>query len=390
MSAASHFLPLWDRATEWRRRLAMIEEARSFLYLSTFYIEWDAYAREMLDALIGAARRGVAVSLLVDGFGQRLGGVLMTPGDRAALMARLDDLRAAGGDVRLYQPRHLLQRLVGGGQHVKIQAADTGEVITGSSNITKTSFEGWNEFSVAVRGPIARTVLESWPTIGGEVDPAHLAHLDALGEQDRHAGAALPDAGMFDYWCCNPNLHQTLAGPFGWRGANSVTDRMVDMLDAARMSVGITAFYFKPVPVLMNAVLRAARRGVRVEVFHSHRDALPATELAWIAAAVGYPQLLDAGVTIRENRRGEHSKIVLVDDAWAAFGSYNFEDAAHDRLAEAMLASRDPAVVASIRGILDGLRADPDTVHVTPDWARELSPRLRGKMACLRPFKRWM
>jgi len=384
MPAASSFLPLWDRATEWRRRLAMVEEARAFVYLSTFYIEWDGYAREMLAALEGAARRGVAVSILVDAFGQRLGGVLMTPDDRAALAGRLDALRAAGADVRLYRPRHLVQCLVGGGQHVKIQAADTGEVITGSSNITKTSFEGWNEFSVSVWGPIARTVLESWSLIGGDVRPAHLAHLDALVDEER------PGGGTFDYWCCNPNLHQTPAGPFGWRGANRVTDRMVEMLDAARRTAGITTFYFKPVPVLMDAVLRAARRGVRVEIFHSHRDALPATELAWIAAAVGYRRLLDAGVVIRENRRGEHSKIVLVDDAWAAFGSYNFEDAAHDRLAEAMLASRDAAVVAPIRGIFDGLRDDPDTVLVTGDWARQLSPRLRGKMACLRTFKRWM
>ncbi|MGE0394888.1 MAG: phosphatidylserine/phosphatidylglycerophosphate/cardiolipin synthase family protein, partial [Vicinamibacterales bacterium] len=122
MPAASSVIPLWDRALEWRRRLAMIEEARVFLYLSTFYIEWDAYGRELLDALERAARRGVAVSLLVDGFGQRLGGVLMSPADRAALQGRLDALRALGADVRFYRPRHLVQRLVGGGQHIKIQA----------------------------------------------------------------------------------------------------------------------------------------------------------------------------------------------------------------------------------------------------------------------------
>lgn len=387
MPAASSVIPLWDRAAEWRRRLAMIEEARRFLYLSTFYIEWDAYGRELLDALERAARRGVAVSLLVDGFGQRLGGVLMAPAERAALAARMDALRSLGADVRLYRPRHLVQRLVGGGQHIKIQAADTGEVITGSSNITKSSFEGWNEFSVAVRGPIARTVLESWTLIGGTVDPAHLSHVSEVAAAD--AGTE-GDAVAIDYWHCNPNRHQSFTGPFGWRGGNAVTERMIGMLNAAVTSVSITAFYFKPVPALMNAVLGAARRGVRVEIFHSHRAALPATELAWIAAAVGYRRLLAAGVTIRENRRGEHSKIVLVDDTWAAFGSYNFEDAAHDRLAESMLASRDPRVVDPIRGIVAGLRADPDTELVQAGWARRLSPRLRAKMACLRPLKRWM
>ncbi len=33
--------PLWNREAEWARRLTMIHEARSFLYLSTYYLEHD-------------------------------------------------------------------------------------------------------------------------------------------------------------------------------------------------------------------------------------------------------------------------------------------------------------------------------------------------------------
>ncbi|MEQ1898408.1 MAG: phosphatidylserine/phosphatidylglycerophosphate/cardiolipin synthase family protein [Vicinamibacterales bacterium] len=388
MPAASQFVPLWDRVAEWTRRLAMIRNARSFLYLSTFYIEWDAYARELLDALDDAQRRGVDVALLVDGFGQRLGGTLMSLADRQALSGRLDALRSAGATVTRYRPAHAVQRFVGGGQHVKIQAADTGEAIFGSSNITKSSFEGWNEFSVAVRGPIVRTLLESWPGIGGSVPARHLAALDRISAGAE--GTSSVSACNLDYWFCNPNLAQGPLGPFLWRGPNAVTARMVEMLDAARSTAQITAFYFKPVPQLMDAVLRAARRGVAVEVFHSHREALPATDLAWIAAAVNYPRLLGAGVTIVENRRGEHSKIVVIDGTWVALGSYNFEDAAHDRLAEAMLASRDQAVVEPAQAIIEGLRIHPDNVRVTPDWRDCLPVALRGKMAVMGPFKRWM
>ena len=71
MTSASALVPLWNRGAEWERRLAMVREARSFLYLSTFYIEHDAYGTEILAALRRAQRRGVAVSLLVDAFGQR-------------------------------------------------------------------------------------------------------------------------------------------------------------------------------------------------------------------------------------------------------------------------------------------------------------------------------
>ena len=127
-----------------------------------------------------------------------------------------------------------------------------------------------------------------------------------------------------------------------------------------------------------------------VEVFHSHRDALPATDLAWIAAAVGYGPLLDAGVRIFENRHGEHSKIVLVDDTWVAYGSYNFEDAAHDRLAEAMIASRDRRAIDPAREIVERLRDDADNTRVTRETVAQWPDALKTRIARYGRFKRWM
>ena len=383
MVTASALLPLWNRAEEWARRLAMIREATAFLYLSTYYIEYDEYAVELLDALDEAMRRGVAVNLLIDGFGQRLGGVLMSRKSRRALAFRLDALRRGGAVVTIYRPRHRLQRFLGGGQHVKIQVSDAGEALFCSSNVTRMSFEGWNEYAVALRGPVVGTLLESYRTIGGSVYESHLDHLRAV--------ASAADACIvLDYWVCNPNLLQDASGPLGWGGANIVTDRLVQMIAEAKASIAITSLYFKPIEPLMAALVEAARRGVYVEIYHSHRDALPATELAWIAAAAHYRRLLRAGARVYENRHGEHSKIVVTDGTRVAFGSYNFEHAAHDRLAEAMLASRDPVAVQPALAIFEELRQHPDNVPVTPQSLRDLPARLRVKRALLGPFKRWM
>jgi len=386
MTSASFLRPLWDRAAEWECRLRMIREATTFLYLSTFYIEYDRYGIELLAALLDAQRRGVAVNLLVDGFGQLLGGILMTPESRRALCSRLDALRDAGAVVTTYRPEHYLQRRLGGGQHVKIQVSEMGGAIFGSSNVSRSSFEGWNEYSVWLRGPVVYTLLESYRAIGGQVDERHLR---TLGDVAQVGPTEVPPI-EFEYWLCNPNLLQGRLGPVGWRGQNVVTAQMIRMVDDARETIEITSFFFKPVAPLLAALLDAARRGVRVDVYHSHRDALPATDLAWIASAVAYGRLLDAGIQVYENRHGEHSKLLLVDRARVAFGSYNFEDAAHDRLAEAMLVSRDARAIDPAASIFDGLRVDPDNVRVTDESVRVLPGRIKRRLALYGPFRRWM
>jgi phosphatidylserine/phosphatidylglycerophosphate/cardiolipin synthase-like enzyme len=88
MLSASRARPLWDRVAEWNCRLEMIETTRQFLYLSTFYIEYDRFGVAVLEALLRAQRRGVEINLLIDGFGQMLGNVVMSKQDRQALAIR--------------------------------------------------------------------------------------------------------------------------------------------------------------------------------------------------------------------------------------------------------------------------------------------------------------
>ncbi|MEB3203455.1 MAG: phosphatidylserine/phosphatidylglycerophosphate/cardiolipin synthase family protein [Candidatus Sericytochromatia bacterium] len=374
MTWARHFVPLRDRQADWAMRCAMVREAERFIYLSTFYLDYDDFGAELLDLLVAAQARGVRVSLLIDRFGQRLGGTLMSPSQRADLTRALDALGRAGGRVTHYQPPRWLQRRVGGGQHVKIQVSDAGNLILTSGNLTRTSFSHWREYAVAVSGAVVPDIMASWEKIGGMLDPGDGRHLTRLARE-------MPGDIDMAYGFCNPNLHQGPFGPWLWQGTNALTDRMVAMVEAAERELLISSFYFKPAPVLEEAILRAARRGVHVEVHHSHRESLAATDLAWVAAAVRYPQLLEAGVRIHEHPSGEHSKICVVDRAWAAFGSYNFEEPAHDRLAEAMLVSRDARAVGPALQVFDELRAMPDRQEVTTEtvaaWPGQLAKRIR-------------
>lgn len=380
---ATKIRPLRARHEEWNARLEMIRSARSFLYATSFYLEYDSYGLQFLRELEAAQRRGVQVTLLLDTFGQRLGNVVMTRNMRRLLTQEFNALREIGGQVIFYRAPHFFQRLLGGGHHVKIQLSEKGSAIFGSSNITKTSFEKWEEFSVLVEGPIVLELLATLELLGARVPVEDRDRLVRSLTKPRKAHSV-------EYIYFDPNAHQSLFGPLFWRQENSLSQKMESLIDGAQEHIAVSSFYFKPIPRLLDALLRAVRRGVHVEVFHSGKSTLEQTELAWIAAATKYPYMLRHGIQIYEHTSGEHSKLVLIDDSVAAFGSYNFEDAAHDRLAEAMLITQEKNTITQVARVFDSMRKDVSFVEVTLDsWSNySLATRLRVKVLGI--FKRWM
>lgn len=386
---AHRFEPLRDRQAEWQARLAMVAQARRFLYVSSYFVEFDGYGVAFLEALAAAARRGCRVVLGLDAFGQRLGNYARPEAERRRLDALLADAAAAGVTIRWYRARTALQRRLGAGHHVKVQLSEAGSLLLASGNITARSFDGWNEFSALLDGPIAARALRDVIELFELDDDAHRADVAEL-EARPAAAANAPDGTpyRFEYLFHDPNrgsgfLHPVVYAP------NPITARLVRAIDAARHSVRLSSFYCKPTRSLAHALCRAARRGVRVEIFHSHRDTLAESRLPWLSAAVEYGPFLSAGIRIHECRRGEHSKIFLVDDRWVAFGSYNAEHAAHERLAEVMVATDDPRVVRHLGSVLEDLAAEPDLVAVRPGAAWLAVPTGLGRLLW-RPMRRWL
>ena len=381
--AASRFLLLADPAVEWARRLAMVREARRFIHLVTYYVDHDRWAFELLDELAAAQRRGVEVLLGIDSFGQRLNSQSMSRAQRTGLRARL---AALGPAVRYYRAPTRLQRVLGAGQHVKIQLSEAGEALHGSSNISRRSFDPaqWKEVSFSLWGPAAGAALDTVAALfPGAVSQAHRALLAAAAAT--HESGEVP----LEYWWHDPNRPAPPLAPVA-RVSNPLTQRLMAAIDAARVSIHATSFYFKPCALLADAFERAARRGVAVEIFHSHRSALVESALPWMAAAAGYRRWFAAGVTIHESARGEHSKLLLVDGAELAIGSYNFEHAAHDRLAELMVFVRDAQLLRQAGALFDRLRADPDNrVMDGPAFARE-PWSLRARTLLCSPLRRWV
>ena len=379
---AHSFEMLRDRQEEWQRRIALLEQAQHFIYVSTYYLQWDQYGTRFLEALLQASARGVHVVLVLDSFGQKLCGLAMGPWDKDLLNEKLEELRAAGGEVSSYSPAYRSQRWIGGGQHIKIQVTDKGLAMFGSSNISLDSYERWDELSVVVSGSVTLAMLDTFACIDIEVRPEDRAMLEDRCRKQTNQPI------LFDFGAFNPNPLSGARTPFLRRTTNSQTLGIAQAIREAQESILITCFYYKPPPLLRQEILNARARGVRVAIYHSHLEALSEMRLSWLASAVDYPSLFNAGVEIYESLNGEHSKTVLVDDKLAMLGSYNFEHAADDRLAEATLVSTDHRVVAAIRGIIE--ECELRFEQITKDDFENLPSSLHWQRQLVRPFKRWV
>ncbi|MFQ5631244.1 MAG: phosphatidylserine/phosphatidylglycerophosphate/cardiolipin synthase family protein, partial [bacterium] len=353
---ATDFQLILDRASEWRARIEMIKNARRFLYVSTYYIEYDNYAIEFFSELTKAVGRGVRVTVVIDAFGQKLSSNLMAKTGRRLLRKAFDAFHKNGGEIICYRPPKILQKLLGTGYHIKYQVSEEGRILFASSNISQMSYNRWFEFAVMLNGPVSVIMLEDLFQI---LENPNREDLDFLKRQIQNQAVAKEQNYAFEFFTYVPAIDPSPFSPIRQYWTNPITTGLIKSINQAQKKIELTSFYFKPHPKLFDAIESAAKRGVRVEIHHSHRGALAGvTRLPWLAASARYPRLLRQSVKIYEHLQGQHTKFVLIDDRIAWLGSYNFEHSADDRLAEAMLVTEDAMIVKEIRTFFDELKND--------------------------------
>ena len=95
-------------------------------------------------------------------------------------------------------------------------------------------------------------------------------------------------------------------------------------INSAKKSILITNPYFIPDDVMTEALVKAAGRGVRVEIL------LPGkidSQLTYTASRSHYGPLLLGGVHVYEYKASLlHAKTIIVDSVWATIGSTNFDN----------------------------------------------------------------
>ena len=283
--------------------LSAIAGAQRSITLASYIFDNDATGQIFLLALRGARARGVEVRVLIDGLGMRYSRPDMV---RA--------LRRVGVAAVAFSPTRnpLRSRYANLRNHRKIMVVDGSLGFTGGMNIRDGH---WLERRPAhpvrclhfgVQGPVVadlqRTFAVDWSFASGE----HLRGarwfppLAPCGTVAARGIADGPDADI-------DNLPQVLLGA----------------LAVARSRVRIVTPYFLPEEPLLAALKVTALRGVAVDIVLPEHSNLRVMD--W-ATRPQLPELLGSGCRVHLSPPPfDHTKLLLVDEAWALIGSTNWD-----------------------------------------------------------------
>ena len=358
-------------ATFFPALITAIDGAADWVQLETYIFDFHGVGADVAAALMRAARRGLTVQVLVDGIGT------------AALASEWEEkFKAAGVDWQVYSPLtgnwpslglvrpDRWRRL-----HRKLCVVDQGLVFCGGINVLDDYYDLTHgvldaprfDFSVALQGPVAEAASEAMALLWWRVQAGYSArrhHLAQAWEAFKAAGyggrisaarlarrRALALSGQPAKVRTSPASATARAALLlrdNLRNRNTIERAYRKAIGQARQDILIANAYFVPGGRLRRALIKAARRGVKVtlllqgryEYFMQHHAARPV-----------YGALLAAGVDIYEYEASFlHAKVAVVDGHWATVGSSNLDPFS-------LLLAREANVVLDNRAFAEALRA---------------------------------
>jgi cardiolipin synthase len=346
------------------RVFAAVRGARREVLIETFIVDDDEVGRELQGALIGAAQRGLDVTLTLDGYGSA---PLPPP--------FIEALTGAGVRVHVFDPQptlfgwrtNMFRRL-----HRKLVVVDGRRAFVGGINYSATQLnrshhEGRLDYAVEVTGPVVADVQRVALAAVGRPAP------DGLAERLEPTGAARALFVRRD----NQRHH------------NDIEQHYRIAIRNARHQVIIANAYFFPGYFLLRELYAAARRGVDVQLVMQGNPDMPLVR--W-ATSMLYDDLRRGGITIHEYRESPlHAKVACVDDDWATVGSSNLDPLSLFLNLEANVVVRDRTFAMALRRTLTQLIVrDCDPVRLS-DGAPRLWRQWLGALAfaVLRRYPRW-
>jgi cardiolipin synthase len=365
-----------------------IDRARAEVLLETYILDTRGRPRLVVEALERAGARGVSVQVVVDGFG--------TGELPAEWQARW---KAAGVQWRVFNPVGGWRMLLPKGWrrlHRKLCVVDGRTVFCGGINLLDDFHDPTHgaleeprlDFAVRVTGPLAadahETMMRLWlrlqavreakqPDFGALFDAvvqAASAGTDAdaprVSSEDYGTDARAPHAGLLAGLLLRDNVRFRKRIEHFYRYAISQAQREIMIANA----------YFVPGIALQRALLKAARRGVKVTVLLQGRYEY---FMQHHTSRALYGVLLDAGIEIVEYAPSFlHAKVAVFDSpqgAIATVGSSNLDPISLLLAREANVFVRDDRFAAQLTAELQAALSQGKRIEAKAHLSRPLAGR---------------
>jgi cardiolipin synthase A/B len=316
-----------------------VRSAEHEVVLETFLWFEDSVGRQLLEALVDAANRGVRVYATVDGYG--------SPGFSEDFLKRLTD---AGVSIHSFDPQptffrirtNILCRL-----HRKIVVIDGRLAFVGGINFTEAQLRrsgalSKQDYAVEVTGPVVREI-HAYCRFGRDLQPGSWRSRWRYWLRRFPREMANPSEGAQVLFVTRDN---------GEHPTDIETMYRVAIRNAQESIVIVNAYFF-PGWRFIRDIRQAASRGVDVLLVMQGKPDRP---VSVAAASVLYNDLLSMGIRIvRYTERPLHAKVAVIDDRWSTVGSSNLDPLSLGLNLEANLFVLDREFNAALRQSIDSL-----------------------------------
>lgn len=283
----------------------IIRSAKHTIHLQTYIFDDDNTGKRIAVALKEAAQRGVAIALLLDGFGSQ-----------ALSKKFVLDLQNSGIDIRFFAPFFSTQSIyLGRRMHHKIVVADKSTALIGGINIADkyhgTATESpWLDYAILLEGSVCKQLDMLCRNMYGIRNRLRRIRLQRflkkqIQETEENEERILVKIKQ------NDRL----------KGKNQISRSYIRAIRNAHTCIYITGSYFLPGSKLRKALVAASKRGVEVNLILAGVSDVPLFQAAttWL-----YDFLFRHGIKIYEWKKSVlHGKVAVVDNNWATVGSFN-------------------------------------------------------------------
>lgn len=311
--------------------LEAIHDAEKTITFET-YIYWSGeIGKKFSDALSERARAGVKVHMVVDWAGS----------------VKMDDdllkeMQSAGVLIEKYRPLHWYNiSRINNRTHRKLLVVDGKIGFTGGVGIADQwtghaqDQEHWREAHFRIEGPAVAQMQaafnDNWIKTKGELlnGPDYFPELSPAGDM---------------------NAHLFISSPAG--GSESMHLMYLMSIAAAGQSIDLAASYFVPDELIIQALIAARQRGVRIRILvpGEHID----SQAVRLASKASWGKLLESGVEVHEyGPTMLHVKLLVVDLELVSVGSTNFDIRSFQLNDEASLNIYNPAFAERMTSVFE-------------------------------------